>query len=144
MQRLRQYFTRHKGAHRALLSGKAKIAAVATVIGLAAGGGAIAVGAADASPWPPPPPPSSTVTVVGHVFICGPRSFPTGIHYSGNTGDGRGFTPVRWGNYSINLHRVAPRGEFISGTVDCAWRPPARFGFVVQRPWRGHTFVHNI
>ena len=76
-------------------------------------------------------------------FACGPRSFPVGIHYWGNTGD-RGFVPVRRGDYRIALHRVAQRGEFIGGTVDCAWRPPARFGFQVSRPWHGNTVWRTI
>jgi hypothetical protein len=111
--------------------------AIVTVLGLTAGGGLLAAGSASAEPWNP------NVDLVGHVAACGPRSFPVGIHYWGNTGD-RGFVPVRHGYYRVALHRVPQRGEFVSGTIDCAWRPPARFGFRVERPWHGNTVQHSV
>ena len=67
-----------------------------------------------------------------------------GIHYWGSNGD-RGYVPVRRGDYRMSLRQVGWRGEFVSGTVDCAWRPPARFGFQVQRSWwGGNTIYRNI
>src|ERR1700750_445089 len=128
-------WNRSTGAHRAVLSSKAKIAAVVTVLGLAAGGGAAAAGAASAQPWNP------GVDLVGSV--CGPHTPPPGhIDYIGNTGD-RGSVWTGPGRYVIALHRVPPRGEWISGTAYCpAPRPmnhirAERFGFFVSRPGRG-------
>lgn len=133
---------RSTGAHRAVLSGKAKIAAMITVLGLVSGGGALAVGAASAQPWNP------NVDVVGRV--CGPHNPPPGhIDYAGTTGD-RGSAPTGPGRYDIQLHRVSPRGEWISGTAYCpAPRPmnhimAVHFAFYVPRPARGDDFHHDI
>ena len=132
------FLSRRSGVHRAGLSVRSKIAAVLTVLGLTVGGGALALGVADASPWNP------NVTVVGPVFACGPHSHPLGIHYQGNTGD-RGFVPVRGNGYRIDLHRVPSwRGEFVWGSVDCTGKRPVGFGFGVQRPWRGNVVGHAI
>jgi hypothetical protein len=128
---------RSKGARQSELPRRTRLGAIVAVLGLTAGGGLLVGGSAGAAPWNP------NVDVVGHVAACGPRSFAVGIHYWGNTGD-RGFVPVRRGDYRIALHRVAQRGEFIGGTVDCAWRPPARFGFQVSRPWHGNTVWRTI
>jgi Retinal pigment epithelial membrane protein len=130
-------WNRSKGARQSGLSTRVRIGAILTVLGLTAGGGLLAAGSASAEPWNP------NVDVVGHVAACGPRSFPVGIHYWGNTGD-RGFVPVRHGSYRVALHRVPQRGEFVGGTIDCAWRPPARFGFKVERPRHGTTVQHAI
>jgi hypothetical protein len=138
-------FTRYKGVHRAVLSGKAKIAAVVTVGLLGVGGGAVAIGAADASPWNP------NVTVVGVVDVCHGGT-PRTVNFAGSSGD-RGSIPVAPDRgYAISLRHVpGGRGEWIGGTVDCAGpgrshyirRVPFR-AFDVQRPWRGGTVRHTI
>ncbi len=138
--------TRSKGAHRAVLSGKARIAAVVTVGLLALGGGATAFGAADASPWNP------NVDLVGVVGVCHGGETPRTVNVSGNTGD-RGSVPVAPGRfYAVHLHHVpGGPGERISGTVDCAGPRPTHYirrvpfrVVTVQRPWRGNTVRHNI
>jgi hypothetical protein len=126
------------GARQSGSSTRARIGVLATVLGLTAGSGLLAAGSASAQPWDP------NVDVAGRVTACGPHSVPVGIHYWGNTGD-RGFVPVRNGDYRIALHQVPERGEFVWGSVDCAWRPlRARFGFTVQRPWHGNSVQHTI
>jgi hypothetical protein len=143
MRRLR-WWKRSTGAHRTVLSSKAKIAAVVTVLGLAGGGGggAVAVGAASAQPWNP------GVDLVGRV--CGPHTPPPGhIEYAGSTGD-RGSVGTGPGRYVIHLHRVSPRGEWVSGTAYCpAPRPmnhirAEQFQFFVPRPARGDVYFHDI
>lgn len=130
------------GAHRAVLSGKTKIAAMITVLGLVSGGGALAVGAASAQPW------NSSVDVLGRV--CGTHNPPPGhLDYTGTTGD-RGSVPTGPGRYEIALHLVSPHGEWISGTAYCpAPRPmnhitAAHFAFYVARPARGDVLHHDI
>jgi hypothetical protein len=141
MRRLR-IWNRSKGAHRTMLSSKAKIAAVVTVVGLAGGGGAVAVGAASAQPWNP------MVDVVGGV--CGPHNPPPGhIDYTGNTGD-HGSVGTGPGRYVVHLHRVAWRGEWLSGTAYCPAPRPMNhirvehFRFFVPRPGRGDVLHHDI
>jgi hypothetical protein len=141
MRRLRGW-NRSTGAHRTVLSSKAKIAAVVTVLGLAGGGGAAAVGAASAQPWNP------GVDLAGRV--CGPHTPPPGhIDYTGNTGD-HGSVRTGPGRYVIHLHLVSPRGEWISGTAYCpAPRPmnhirAEHFRLFVPRPARGDVYYHDI
>ena len=98
--------TRYTGVHRAVLSGKAKVAAAATVGLLAASGGALAVGAASAQPTPP----SRNADVYGYVTLCGPSADARVVSYHGNTGDS-GSVPVARDGWYRSTCATCSRGE---------------------------------
>ena len=137
---------KHAGAHRAVLSAKARIAAIVSVAAIVFGGGVVAVSAANAAPL-------RSVTVMG-VAHCFANDLALQVHYTGNNGDsgtrgvdGRNI-PGLLGSYWFPMTRVQPGGEWTVGSVDCrsAKDPrhfyPRPFAFTV--PDHGTVFRRNL
>lgn len=116
----------NKGAHRAVLSVRSKIAAMAVVVAMALGGGALAVGSASANQN------SGSVWVTGYASCPGGRSV-LNVQYHGNTGD-YGIVPAVNGTFKAYMSSVAPGGEWFNATVSCRYGVYKQSGFWVGRP----------
>jgi hypothetical protein len=134
---------RHGGAHRAVLSAKARIAAVVSVAAIVVGGGVVAVSAANAYPWDPD-------VLVGGTAHCRPGDLPFAVHYTGSNGDSGKVGTAPNGVYWFQTHHVQPSGEWMTALIDCRQaKAPRHFyqnpaSFTVTRPLRGNKLLRNL
>ena len=111
MRLLRQYISRYKGLHRVALSGRTRLAAVLAVCALTIGGGAFAVGAADAAP-------RTTVNLQGYVLACTKAGYwPKHVDvYSLRK---LGAADLDGHFYNIDISNIPSFGEGIYGVITC-------------------------